>query len=101
LERKTIRFQYHARFGDEKNALTARTVNPYSIANINTVWYLNGYDHARRALRHYRLDRVEAVEISTKTFARPQNYRVERSEGPRPLTIRALFDPESNIVLSA
>src|SRR5581483_4303115 len=95
IERKTIQFDYHARFGDEGRPLPQRTVNPFAIVNIDNVWYLVGYDHARRGIRHFRLERVSAVQVINKTFERPKQFQLqERGESGRNLRIRALFDAE-------
>lgn len=94
LERKTIQFNYFARFGDETRPLHRRTVNPYGIANIETDWFLVGYDHARKALRNFRLDRVEKVELLHKTFERPHDFVMRDEFDPtRTITLRVLFDP--------
>ncbi|HZQ08054.1 MAG TPA: YafY family protein, partial [Anaerolineae bacterium] len=95
IERKTIQFEYHARFGDERRPLPQRTVNPFAIVNIDNVWYLVGYDHARRGIRHFRLERVSEVQVLGKTFERPKQFQMnERGESGRNLRIRALFDAE-------
>lgn len=94
LERKTIRFDYHARFGDEARPLTHRTVNPYGIINIDSIWFLVGYDHTRASIRHFRLDRAEKVEVLTKTFERPKNFTMDQqTDASRRITVRVLFDP--------
>jgi predicted DNA-binding transcriptional regulator YafY len=94
LERKTIRFTYHARFGDEVRPLQHRTANPYGIANIDTVWFLVAFDLTRRGLRHFRLDRVEEVELLNKTFERPTNFRMGNGlDSTRSITVRVLFEP--------
>lgn len=94
LERKTLRFDYFARFGDEQRPLQRRTVNPYAIANIETDWFLVGYDHARKALRNFRLARVEKVELLDRTFERPENFVMRDEFDPtRTVTLRVLFDP--------
>ncbi len=93
MERKTIRFEYHARFGDEKNSLRVRTVNPYGIINVDTIWHLVAYDHSRKDLRHFRLDRVEKIELLNKTFERLKKFQMgEQNESPRGITLRVLFD---------
>lgn len=93
IERKTLRFEYHARFGDEKNTLRARTVNPYGIANIDSIWYLVAHDLTRNGLRHFRLDRLENLQVTGKTFDRPRDFRLtDQHEADRCVTLRVLFD---------
>lgn len=93
IERKTLRFDYHARFGDEARPLTHRTVNPYGIVNIDSVWFLIGYDHTRSSMRHFRLDRAEKVELLNKTFERPKNFTMDQQpDSSRRVILRVLFD---------
>ncbi len=93
VERKTIRFEYHARYGDAASSLRQRTVNPYGMANVDTIWFLVAYDHARKALRHFRLDRIQTVELLTKTFERPKHFQMgEDGESSRAIVVRVLFD---------
>lgn len=95
IERKTVRFEYQARFPNEKNALRVRTANPYGIANVDTVWYLVAYDHARRDLRHFRLDRVDKMELLDKTFERPEKLQMrDENNSRRGVTLRVLFDAD-------
>ena len=93
VERRMIRFEYHARYGDAARSLRQRTVNPYGMANVDTIWFLVAYDHARKDLRHFRLDRVEHVELLNKTFERPKHFQMgEDGESPREIVVRVLFD---------
>jgi predicted DNA-binding transcriptional regulator YafY len=72
-----------------------REVDPYTLAFIGQAWYLAGYDHARRALRHFRLDRMEMVTLLPKTFVRPLHYHPGSESDDRRLIIRVLFDVEA------
>ncbi|MGQ0600741.1 MAG: helix-turn-helix transcriptional regulator [Anaerolineales bacterium] len=96
VARNTVRFRYHARTRPEdKTRPAVREVDPYTLAFVNGAWYLLGHDHARRALRNFRLDRLEAVTVLQKTFARPSHYRVEDRPDDRRLIVRVLFDLET------
>jgi predicted DNA-binding transcriptional regulator YafY len=57
---------------------------------------LNAHCHQRKAVRNFRLDRIEALELLSKTFSRPSSLNLHDSGpegGGRDLTIRVLFDP--------
>lgn len=93
IERKTLQFEYHARRGNRARPLLQRTVNPYGIANIDNVWFLIGFDLARQERRHFRLERVEKIQVLSKTFERPKNFRLDdRQESARAVTLSVLFD---------
>ncbi len=92
IKRRIARFYYEARFGTKKS----REVSPFGLVYISGAWYLIAHDHSRHALRSFRLDRIERLSVTEKTFTRPQDFTLERSrEDPeRKITIRALFDRE-------
>lgn len=96
VARNVVRFRYQARSRPEdKTRPAVREVDPYTLAFIGHAWYLAGYDHARRALRHFRLDRMEGLNLLPKTFVRPRHYQAEDEAGDRRLLIQVLFHPET------
>ena len=97
VERKTVRFDYYARFGDTAKPQATREADAYAIAHLGGVWYLIAYDHTRRARRHFRIDRIENLKLLSKTFARPRDFQLEQEDTlrERTVTIRALFTTAS------
>lgn len=95
VERRTVRFDYYARFGNDAQPQKTREADPYAIANLDSIWYLVAYDHTRRARRHFRIDRIENLTLLSKTFTRPRDFRIEQTDTPRErgVKIRALFAP--------
>ena len=99
LERRSVRFQYHARSSHEPAAGATsgrpRQADPYGLAHVNDAWYLVAHDHLRRALRHFRLDRIEALTLLDRTFERPAGFQLDLAApaGQLPLVVRALFTP--------
>jgi predicted DNA-binding transcriptional regulator YafY len=69
-DRRRIRIAYRARDGQT----TERTVDPYGVVFQNGRWYLAGWDHLRRAFRTFRLDRVQATQVTETTFDRPEDF---------------------------
>jgi predicted DNA-binding transcriptional regulator YafY len=57
LSRRTVRFTYRAADG----STSQRDLDPYGVVQRRGAWYLVGRDHARDALRAFRLDRCLAT----------------------------------------
>ncbi len=94
IQRRMVRFRYYARSRDSQASATSlRDADPYALLHISGTWMLIAYCHLRKDSRHFRLDRMEAVEVLDKTFARPADFKLERAEEEeRPVVVRALFD---------
>jgi predicted DNA-binding transcriptional regulator YafY len=59
LQRKRLRLRYHSR---SRNEVRERTVSPQRLVHYRDNWYLDGWCHARNAIRTFALDRIrEAV----------------------------------------
>jgi predicted DNA-binding transcriptional regulator YafY len=52
----------------------ARPFDPYAVISHQERWYTVGYCHLRDGLRIFRLDRVEAVEVTDTHFAPPEGF---------------------------
>jgi predicted DNA-binding transcriptional regulator YafY len=95
IQRKTVRFTYHARYRDGQPN-TSREADPYALIHIGGAWMLIAYCHLRKDSRHFRLDRMEDVVILDRSFIRPKDFRIQLgSEDDRTVVVRALFDHES------
>ncbi len=94
LERRRVRFRYHAR--SREGAAQTREADPYGLVNFGGAWYLVAHDQLRHDLRHFRLERMEALVPLDKRFARPADFRMEprNLDRDRPLVVRVLFDQE-------
>ncbi len=64
-QRKLIELEYYKENEDE---LTSRTVEPYALTNGREGWYVASFDPARDGVRHFRLDRIKQVSITTQKF---------------------------------
>ncbi|NUN70486.1 MAG: YafY family transcriptional regulator [Bacteroidetes bacterium] len=73
LERKRIAFRYYKRTAVTPEPMV-REVDPYALLNFHGNWTMIGHDHLRRDLRMFRLDRMEAVLVTAKTFERPRSF---------------------------
>lgn len=61
LQRRRLRIRYHSRGRDQ---LTERTVSPQRMTHYRDNWYLDAWDHLRKDLRSFSVDRIRhAVEL--------------------------------------
>ncbi|WP_263418877.1 helix-turn-helix transcriptional regulator [Terriglobus albidus] len=67
---REIRFSYRSHDG----AASRRKIRPYAVLHTDGRWYLIGHCLSRKALRTFRLDRVEALEVSTGGFDPPARF---------------------------
>ena len=95
LEGIGVSFRYYGRRGDrDGGTATERAVDPYTLVAIGGTWNLVGYDHLRRDVRRFRLDRMEQLALTDRTFIRPPDFAPgERDDPTRTLIVQALFAP--------
>ncbi|MDP1676988.1 MAG: YafY family protein [Bacteroidota bacterium] len=74
MEKKSLAFRYYKRYSDTTEPMV-REVDPYAVMNFYGNWAMSGYDHLRKDLRMFRLDRMETVMVTSKAFERPKNFR--------------------------
>ncbi len=58
LDRQRLRIRYHGRASDE---ITERVLSPQRLAHYRDNWYLDAWDHGKRALRTFAVERVLAA----------------------------------------
>ena len=82
--------------GDASVAV-ARIVHPYAVILAKGTWYCPAWCETARALRIFRLDRVEAATVRSTTFERPDDFdpralvrdgRVFQHDGAPTMTVR-------------
>jgi len=61
----------HLRYTAPGGVPSARELDPYGVAFHAGAWYVLGMCHLRSAIRSFRLDRVQQVELRAASFARP------------------------------
>ena len=87
--RQTVRFRYFARYSRSGAREAMRTADPYRLGRIEGQWYLVAFDHARRAIRHFRLDRIEALTVTGRPFQRPEHLDLgDQTPADLPVTVR-------------
>jgi len=55
---------------------STRVLDPYGLAYRTGYWYLVGYCHLRKAIRTFRLDRVQQVDLLDQSFTRPPDLNI-------------------------
>lgn len=58
----------HIEYSDEAKQKTSRTLRPLALVFFSPVWLLASWCEKRKDFRHFRLDRIRAMEHSQETF---------------------------------
>lgn len=69
--RKKLRIVYH---GGSSKEHSARTICPYSLASSNGLFYVVAHCEKSAAMRIFRLDRMEEVQLSAASFKLPADF---------------------------
>ena len=69
-QRRRVRLRYRAWHAEASQ----REIEPYGIVVHEGFWYAAGYCHLRNGLRTFRLDRIEALELTGTGFERPASF---------------------------
>lgn len=91
--RRTIWMEY---FVDSRQELTKRKIEPLGLVYYSETWNVIAYDHLRKAVRNFRLDRIRRMKTLMDTFTPPegfdlQTYLSEKSLGGSGEEITLLF----------
>ncbi|RAK62424.1 WYL domain-containing protein [Hymenobacter edaphi] len=95
--RRQVAFQYH-KFWDE--APSTRTVSPLLLKEFKGRWYLLAHDPARHGLRCFGLDRIRALEVTTRSFEPPADFQADTYYAHSFGIIRPDHEPPAEIVLA-
>jgi proteasome accessory factor B len=74
-QRRQLRLTYRK---PGQRATEERVVDPYHLANINGEWFLFAWCHLRHDIRTFVPARIQALEPTGRTFARPQKFSLEK-----------------------
>ena len=72
VERRSCRVRHRGNDG----TTTVREVNPYGLAVVLGSLYVHGWCHLRQARRTFRVDRIDRVDVLTRTFRMPAGLDV-------------------------
>jgi predicted DNA-binding transcriptional regulator YafY len=76
LSRTVLEFSY-TRLGEEASHAEWRIVRPLALAFWSGVWTLAAWCETRNDFRNFRLDRVEALTVTTRSFTPRRGERLE------------------------
>jgi predicted DNA-binding transcriptional regulator YafY len=94
LQSRTVRFEYHSRHTEDVGGeITKREADPYAILHWDRHWYMIAYCHLRKAVRIFRLDRIDQLEVLNRTFKRPEDFKIKNRMEGFDMHVRILFDP--------
>ncbi len=96
IGRQCVHFIYHSRHTAEERseAGSERQADPYGLVFIWNAWYLVAFCHMRQAVRNFRLDRIDHLELQEQTFQRPADFRLQmrKDRQDRSIIVKALFE---------
>lgn len=97
IDCETLSFLYHTRHtADETPTTQRREADPYGLLFLTGAWYLSAYCHLRQDVRNFRLDRMDDLALTGKTFTRPVQLSLRRRDltAADSFEARLLFAPE-------
>jgi predicted DNA-binding transcriptional regulator YafY len=56
--------------------VTERSVDPYALVHRSGWWYMVGHCHLRGALRTFRVDRIQELELLSQGFQAPEDFDI-------------------------
>ncbi len=75
VQRRVLRLTYHGR---QRDAETARDVEPLGVVYQDGAWYLVAWCRQRQDLRRFRLDRIRRLELRAETFPPRPDFSLRR-----------------------
>lgn len=78
---KTVEITY---FSFSAERITTREVDPYLLFEEAGKWYLRGYCHLAREVRHFSLGRILSCSVTQSTFQLPEDERKWTESGVSP-----------------
>lgn len=73
--RERRRVGMHYRSGSSPHP-SRRELDPYALIHRWGWWYVVGYCHLRKALRSFRVDRIESLEATDRFFQEPREFEL-------------------------
>lgn len=72
--RRTLWMEY---FVESRNELTRRKIDPLGLVYYSETWNVIAYDHLRKAVRNFRLDRIRRMKTLMDTFTPPEDFDLQ------------------------
>lgn len=90
-QNRVVHLRYHAQ---SSNEITERDIEPIEFVLLDKAWILQAYCRLRQGLRVFRLDRIDALQVTSETF-KPIHQSINT---PTPGTIQATVHFQKEIV---
>ncbi len=74
LQRKRLRLVYHGRTRDRTSE---REISPQRLVHYRDNWYLDAWDHGKRALRSFAVDRIKRARTSARPVREIPDTRLD------------------------
>lgn len=74
VRQKVLRIRYESKFAGEA---ICREVEPIGLCNYSSRWHLIAWCSLRKAYRDFRLDRIEALELTSQNFSKQKHLSVD------------------------
>lgn len=73
-----------------------RVIDPYGLGYVGGDWMLIAYCNVRRGLRHFRVSRIQTLEILAEDFVLPDHFKLHSyiPADDREVIVRILIQPE-------
>lgn len=94
-KQRSVYMDYYVASRDE---VTKRKVDPLGLVYYSDSWNLIAYDHLRKDVRNFRLDRIRKMRVMMDVFQRPEDfdleaYLKEKGSSPRNERFTLRFQP--------
>lgn len=93
--KNTITFIYE-KFDDNK--IETRIIDPYLLKEYSNRWYVIGYNHEKKVILTYGLDRISELKTLNKTYSIKADFSAEKIF-KHSFGITSFFDTEPEIVI--
>ncbi|MBN1148286.1 MAG: YafY family transcriptional regulator [Anaerolineales bacterium] len=102
-QRRQIKISYQ---GGASPSVTERRVDPYALVHRSGWWLLVGYCHLRQALRTFRVDRIQELQLLGQVFEIPEGFDIHayleaEFKGQPVVRARLRFLPEAAHIAAA
>ena len=95
-DRRTVTMEY---FVPSRDEVTQRTVDPLGLIYYTDHWNLIAFDHLRKEVRNFRLDRIRSMRVASMSrFSPPDDFDlqayIQRLGASEEQTVEIFFDRE-------
>lgn len=98
LAERKVAFTYRKKSrGPEEEQEMRRMVAPYGLVLVNGAWTLVAQCDLRGEIRHFRLSRMTALELTEEVFSRPADFDLARYSPPDDRHITVVVQADSRV----